>query len=75
MTRQMTATEAKSKLLALLDEVAGGDQIEITKHGRTVARLVPARGPRNPKGRLHGLAATTGTDDELFCTGEAWQDS
>jgi len=75
MTRQMTATEAKSKLLALLDEVAGGDQIEITKHGRTVARLVPARGARSPKGRLHGLAATTGTDEELFSTGEVWHAS
>ncbi|MDQ6947669.1 MAG: type II toxin-antitoxin system prevent-host-death family antitoxin, partial [Actinomycetota bacterium] len=38
----MTATEAKAKILALLDEVAAGDEAEITKHGRTLARLVPA---------------------------------
>ena len=31
-------------MLALLDEVAAGDEIEITKHGRTVARLVPPHG-------------------------------
>ena len=44
MTRKMTATEAKARILALLDEVADRDEIEITKHGRTVARLVPATG-------------------------------
>jgi len=38
MTTQMTATEVKAKLLALLDAVAAGQEIEITKHGRTVAR-------------------------------------
>lgn len=45
MTIKLTATEAKAKILALLDEVAAGQEVEITKHGRTVARLVPARGP------------------------------
>ncbi len=33
----MTATEVKAKILALLDEVASGDEVEITKHGRVVA--------------------------------------
>ncbi|TME20896.1 MAG: type II toxin-antitoxin system prevent-host-death family antitoxin, partial [Chloroflexi bacterium] len=41
----MTATEVKARILALLDDVEGGDEVEITKHGRTVARLIPARGP------------------------------
>ena len=41
----MTATEVKAKILGLLDEVAAGEEVEITKHGRTVARLVPATGP------------------------------
>ena len=39
MTRKLTATEAKAKILAVLDEVAAGEEVEITKHGRTVARL------------------------------------
>jgi antitoxin (DNA-binding transcriptional repressor) of toxin-antitoxin stability system len=30
MTRQMTATEVKAKLLALFDEVERGEEIEIT---------------------------------------------
>lgn len=36
--------EAKTHLSRLLDEVAGGETIEITKHGRPVARLVPPAG-------------------------------
>lgn len=75
MTRQMTATEAKAALLALLDEVAAGDQIEITKHGHTVARLVPATGPGALKGRLAGMARTACEEEELLSTGEAWDAS
>lgn len=75
MTRNMTATEVKAKILALLDEVAGGEEIEITKHGRTVARLVPAIGSFALKGRLSGMAMTTADEDELFTTGESWNAS
>ncbi len=65
----MTATEAKAKILALLDEVAGGEEIVITKHGRAVARLVGATGPRVLKGRLSGVAITAVDDEEeLFST-------
>ena len=42
MTIKVTATEAKARILSLLDEVAAGQEVEITKRGRTVARLVPA---------------------------------
>ncbi|HXW31964.1 MAG TPA: type II toxin-antitoxin system prevent-host-death family antitoxin [Acidimicrobiales bacterium] len=75
MVRQLTATEAKATLLALLDEVAAGDEIEITKHGHTVAKLVPANGPRAPKGTLKGMARTACADSELFSTGERWNAS
>jgi prevent-host-death family protein len=33
--------EAKTHLSTLLEQVEGGDEITITKHGRAVARLVP----------------------------------
>lgn len=69
MTRQMTATEVRAKILALLDEVALGDEIEITKHGRTVARLVPAAGPQALKGLMTGVARTASDDEGLFTTG------
>ncbi len=37
------AYEAKTHLPRLLDEVAAGRAVTITKHGVPVARLVPAR--------------------------------
>jgi prevent-host-death family protein len=75
MVRQLTATEAKASLLALLDEVAAGEEVEITKHGHTVARLVPPPGPRPLKGKLAGLARTASTDEGVFSTGETWDAS
>ena len=33
--------EAKNRLSGLLDEVATGKQITITRHGKAVAKLVP----------------------------------
>lgn len=36
------AFEAKTHFSALLDKVEKGEQIVITKHGRAVAKLVPA---------------------------------
>lgn len=72
MTRKVTATEAKASILALLDEVAAGDEVEITKHGRVVARLAPATGPHALKGRFSGMTVSAGHDEELFATGAAW---
>jgi prevent-host-death family protein len=73
MVKKMTATEVKARILALLDDVTSGDEVEITKHGRVVARLIPARGTRLLKGTLAGVAMTaTGSEEELFATGAAW---
>lgn len=73
MTVKMTATEAKAKMLALLDKVAAGEEVEITKHGRTVARLVPAAGPHALRGSLIGVAMTSAEDEDLFTTGATWE--
>ncbi len=43
--RYIGAYEAKTHLPRLLDEVAGGESITITKHGVAVAVLVPAVQP------------------------------
>ncbi len=72
MTRILTATEVKATILALLDDVAAGDEVEITKHGRTVARLVPAKGPNALKGKMTGVAMSAADDEELFSTGATW---
>jgi prevent-host-death family protein len=68
----MTATEVKAKILALLDDVAAGQEVEITKRGRTVARLVPATGPHALKGSLSGVAMSAAPEDDLFMTGATW---
>jgi prevent-host-death family protein len=75
MARKVTATEAKATIVALLDDVAVGDEVEITKHGRTVARLVPATDPHALKGSLVGVATTAREDADLLATGIAWKRS
>ncbi len=68
----MTATEVKAKILALLDEVAAGEEVEITKHGHVVARLVPACGPHSLAGALTGVAMSAAAEEDLFTTGAPW---
>ncbi len=41
------AYEAKTHLPRLLDRVARGESLTITRHGRPVARLIPADSPRD----------------------------
>jgi prevent-host-death family protein len=41
------AFEAKNKLGQLLDLVEQGEEITITRHGKEIARLVPAQPVRN----------------------------
>jgi prevent-host-death family protein len=72
MSIKLNATEVRARILALLDEVCAGEEVEITKHGRTVARLVPATGPHSLKGKLTGVAMSAAGDDDLFTTGASW---
>jgi len=41
MTRTVQASEAKTRLLHLLDLVEQGETVVITRHGRAIARLEP----------------------------------
>jgi prevent-host-death family protein len=72
MAKQVTATEAKAKILRLLDDAAGGEEIEITRHGRPVARLMPPSGARSLKGSFEGVAMSAVEEQQLFSTGERW---
>lgn len=72
MAKQVTATMAKANILRLLDEAAAGEEIEITRHGRPVARLVPPAGARSLKDSFAGQAVTAVAEEDLFSTGEAW---
>jgi len=42
MTKSVGVHQAKTHLSRLLDDVAKGEEVEITNRGRVVARLVPA---------------------------------
>ena len=76
MAKQVTATDAKATIARLLDDVAAGEEIEITKRGRPVARLVPLAGARSLKGSFEGAAMTAVDEEEkLFSTGVSWNAS
>lgn len=45
--RAIQASEAKTHLPQLLDEVERGETLIITRHGRPIARLVPERDRRH----------------------------
>ncbi|MDR2837626.1 MAG: type II toxin-antitoxin system prevent-host-death family antitoxin [Azonexus sp.] len=47
ITHDIRASEAKTHLLQILDEVERGETFRITRHGHPVARIVP-----EPSGRL-----------------------
>lgn len=61
----MTVSEARAALPEVLDRVAGGEEVTITRHGRPVAVVVRpdilwsrrARGALEDAERIHGLLA------------------
>lgn len=75
MPKTVTATAAKASFLRLLDEASAGEEIEITRHGRPVARLVPPPGPRSLEGMFQGLARTAVDKEKLIDTEEMWDSS
>jgi prevent-host-death family protein len=72
MGKTVTATAAKANFLRLLDEALAGEEIEITRHGRPVARLVPPDGARTLKGMFEGQARTAVDEEKLLSTEEMW---
>jgi len=51
MIKEVGAFEAKTHLSRLLDEVAGGETIYITKHGKRVAELRPPAAGKHTKAK------------------------
>jgi len=72
MVRQITATEAKAKFLALLDDIERGEEVEITRHGHVIAKIAPARGPHKLWGMHKGMGWSSPNDEDLYSTGEVW---
>ena len=73
MTITLTATETKAKLLALLEQVAGGEEVLVTKHGRVIARIVPAGGGHALRNKFAGVVRVADPDDDLLSTGLEWE--
>lgn len=59
--RKITASKFKAQCLALLDEVAAGEEIVVTKHGKPVAHVVPPAEPEDLVGSVTFLV-----DDDEF---------
>ena len=70
----LTATEFKAKCLHLLDEVAeSGCSLVITKHGRSVARVIPVSTSHKPlRGSWKGRMKING-DIVNFNVAEDWE--
>jgi prevent-host-death family protein len=50
------AYDAKTHFSQLLERVAGGEEITITRHGLPIARLVPARPSASAQARREAIA-------------------
>lgn len=68
---EISASRFKARCLALLDEVSeGGGELVITKHGRAVAKLVPAEAEAS----LRGTVSYHVSDDDLLAPIDvAWE--
>lgn len=75
MPIRMTATELKAHIRAVLDRVAAGEEVEITKHGHTIARLLPARRSSRLQGCMARVAKTApdATEEDLYQTHARWE--
>jgi prevent-host-death family protein len=58
-TNTYGAYEAKTHFSELLEKVASGEEITITKHGMPVARLVPVKRKHTPAERRAAIARIT----------------
>ncbi len=62
----MSAARAKATLMALLDEVAAGEEVEIRKRGHVIVRLVPVGSAHTLCGCAAAIAASNAPDEGLF---------
>lgn len=67
--KEVGAFEAKNTLGGLLDQVASGEEIVITRHGKPVARLVPVGGGADRNAARQALARIRAR----HCAGFDWQ--
>ena len=73
MTKTMTASECKAKVLDVLDQVGSkGDRIIVARDGKPIAETIPfVERPDSTIGALKGAVTMMGDLEEP--TGEAWE--
>lgn len=74
--KTMNASEFKAKCLAILDQVAAtGEGLTILKHGKPVARLVPAAplATESPQDSLRGTVEILGDVVGPVLDAKAWE--
>ena len=54
---RISVTEAKARLAELVRRAEAGEEVVLTRHGRTTVRLVPVRRPPDAEMRLAAIAA------------------
>ena len=70
---RLGVSEFKSKCLGLLDEVAKGNTLVITKHGRPIAKVLPvSTAAKSLRGSWKGIVKIKG-DIVKFNEAEAWE--
>ena len=67
---RISLAEAKAHLSELVSRVAAGESIEITRQGKTVARLIPAEAPRMPVDAAALRAVTDGMPEQTETAGD-----
>ena len=79
MTKKVSVAEAKGKLPSIIHEVERGSRVEITRHGKSVAVMVPiadyerlrekGKGFWNDLGKVRRIMASEGivVEDSDFC--------
>jgi prevent-host-death family protein len=75
--KTIAAGEFKATCLKLMERVAStGEPIEVTKRGKPLVRLVPARTEGKPARSIFGAAKHRflylAPDEEILSTGEVW---
>jgi prevent-host-death family protein len=61
--KEVGVLEAKTHLSALLEEVAAGEEVTITRHGKAIAKLVPSE--PQPRDRREVVAAIRALRDDI----------
>ncbi len=70
----MGAYEAKTHFSELLERVAAGEEVTITRHGSPVARMVPVKGTSTQQERRSAIEAMRALSRGLRLNGERVKD-